>query len=200
MNKFDLDAFTYDENPMHVERGKAIAEKIKQSLDIGRDWVIADFGCGTGLLGINFIEQVKCIDMIDTSENMLKFLSDKIQNQGFKDVYPVRMDILADRLPAEKYNLIVTLMAFHHIKSIPEALMKLAFMIKQGFYLAISDLDIEDGSYHPGEQPPHFGIDQVFLIKSALDAGFYLHHISVPYVVSKNNKNYPIFLHIYQKR
>ncbi|MGC8926273.1 MAG: methyltransferase, partial [Calditerrivibrio sp.] len=67
MNKFDLDAFTYDENPMHVERGKAIAEKIKQSLDIGRDWVIADFGCGTGLLGINFIEQVKCIDMIDTS-------------------------------------------------------------------------------------------------------------------------------------
>ncbi|MGC8924813.1 MAG: methyltransferase domain-containing protein, partial [Calditerrivibrio sp.] len=150
--------------------------------------------------GINFIEQVKCIDMIDTSENMLKFLSDKIQNQGFKDVYPVRMDILADRLPAEKYNLIVTLMAFHHIKSIPEALMKLAFMIKQGFYLAISDLDIEDGSYHSGEQPPHFGIDQVFLIKSALDAGFYLHHISVPYVVSKNNKNYPIFLHIYQKR
>lgn len=199
MNKFDLDAFTYDENPMHVERGKAIAERVKQAIDIDKSWLIADFGCGTGLLGINFIDQVRSIDMIDTSENMLKVLLDKIQNQGFKDVYPVRMDILSDRLPAEKYNLIITLMTFHHIENIPEALMKLAFMIKKGFYLAISDLDIEDGSYHPGEQPPHLGIDQAFLVESALDAGLQLHHISVPYVVSKNNKNYPIFLHIYQK-
>ncbi len=199
MNKFDRDAFTYDSNQMHVERAKTIADAIVSSIPISSSWVMADFGCGTGLLGINFVDRVKHIDMIDTSENMLKVLNEKLTLGGIDNATALQLDIFSDPLPYEKYNLITTLMTFHHIADISEGLGRLSRMLKKGGYLAIADLDKEDGTYHDGEQPPHFGIDQEFLVETALKNRFELIHKSVPYIVNRKNRDYPIFLHIYKK-
>lgn len=198
-NRFDRDAFIYDNNPMHVERAKKIADAIIINLPVHRFESVADFGSGTGLLGINFVDIASNVDMIDTSVNMLKVLNEKVSKAGLDNISTLQLDIFKDDLPLEKYDLIVTLMTFHHIVDIPAGIDKLKFMLKKGGFLAISDLDKEDGTYHDGEQPPHFGLDQLFLLKSAESLGFIPIHISVPYVVHRKKRFYPVFLHIYKK-
>lgn len=199
MNRFDRDPFAYDSNPMHAERAKKVANAILSNITVEPSWEMADFGCGTGLLGINFIDYVKHIDMIDTSENMLKVLSEKLAKSDIDNVTPLKLDIFSDPLPYERYDLIVTLMTFHHIVNISDGLSKIHSMLRNGGFFAISDLDKEDGTYHDGEQPPHFGIDQDILIDLAIQNGYQLTHRSIPYIVKRNGRDYPVFLHIYRK-
>ncbi|MGA1863150.1 class I SAM-dependent methyltransferase [Deferribacter thermophilus] len=204
VEKFDKSAFTYDQNPMHVERGIAVANAIKKLVPIKKDWVIADFGCGTGLLGINFVNDVKKIVMIDASQNMLKVLKEKLDKLKIENVEILKFDITKDQnLPNLRFDLIVTLMTFHHINDIKSALNKLFSMIKKDGYLALADLDEEDGSFHKDKETVHNGINQTKLRDYAKEIGFEFVKSDIPYVIKRDIdgqlKEYPVFLHIYCK-
>lgn len=204
ISKFDKNAFTYDLKPMHVERAKAVADAIKDSIKINKDWHIADFGCGTGLLGFNFIEDVKQITMIDVSQNMLDILKGKIESLNIKNMKILKLDIFnTDNLPIERFDLIVSLMTFHHIQDIRLGLIKLKSMLKSDGFLALADLYEEDGSYHQDGDTVHNGINQEELKQFASEIGLRFITSNTPYVIKKTIDNtqreYPVFLHIYQK-
>jgi len=201
MNRFDTDAYTFDEKPMHIERARCVASEILRTIDIKDDWYLADFGCGTGLLGFSLMKNFKYIDMIDSSSGMLSVVKDKIQKMKLNNVKTVQMDIFKDKIPVSKYNVIATLMTLHHIPDLETLIEKFAQMLVEGGYLCIADLDEEDGSYHPTEQTPHNGINQEYLQDIAKRNNFTLVRKCIPYVIKKevNGKlrEYPVFLHVY---
>ena len=203
INKFDESAFTYDCKPMHVERAKAVANAIKNCVSLNKDWVVADFGCGTGLLGLQFVGDVYCIEMLDVSEKMLQVLREKIERSEVKNIVPLRFDIFSDEISSEKYNLIMTLMTFHHILDIEKVMERLTVMLKKNGYLAIADLDKEDGSYHQDGNTVHNGIDQNYLKELANTVGLKLICEAIPYIIKKSvqgiRREYPVFLHVYRK-
>lgn len=161
MNNFDYKAFTYDENPMHVERAKIIAKNIKQFCNLNKEYIIADFGCGTGLLGLNFVNDVKQIDMYDNSAKMIEILKEKISRYNIPNVNAIHYDITNTKKPINvNYDIIMTLMTLHHIENIKDAILKLSSMLKDSGKLIICDLDEEDGSYHPDKSAFHNGINQ----------------------------------------
>ncbi|MCX8083872.1 MAG: methyltransferase domain-containing protein [Calditerrivibrio sp.] len=196
---FDKDAISYDSKQMHAHRAAVIANEIKNAIPIDKDWIMADFGCGTGFLGLNFVNTVKHIDMFDTSENMLAILKEKIVTNNISNVNIKMFDIFKDNIRVNRYHLIISLMVLHHIKDLAGAIHRLSNMVKKNGFLALSDLDKEDGSYHEKDKPPHNGIDQTLLTEISVNNGMELVYCSTPYTVEKNKRSYPIFLHIYQK-
>ncbi|UOD34115.1 class I SAM-dependent methyltransferase [Deferribacteraceae bacterium V6Fe1] len=204
MNNFDYKAFTYDEDPMHIERAKIIADNIKQICRLNNDHVIADFGCGTGLLGLNFVNDVKQIDMYDNSTKMIEILKKKILEHNISNINAIHLDITNNiETIKDKYDAIMTLMTFHHIKNLKDALLKLSLMLKKSGKLIICDLDEEDGSYHPDKSAIHNGINQEELKKYAADLKLTLISSTIPYIINKlvngNKRKYPVFMHVYEK-
>lgn len=200
---FDVAALTYDDKPMHIERAEIIAKDIKKNVNIIKSWTIGDFGCGTGLLGFNFINDVAHIDMMDTSDTMLDRIREKIKINKISNVEAIFFDIEKDRLPYGRYEMIITSMTFHHIADLNILLKKLSAMLKNGGYLAVADLDEEDGSYHDGTEVPHHGINQTSLLELACKNGFELVYKSLPYTIKKEimgqKRSFPVFLHIYRR-
>lgn len=204
MNSFDYKALAYDENPMHLERAKIIAENIKQFCNLNKNYVIADFGCGTGLLGLNFVNYVKQIDMYDNSAKMIEILKDKILKYNIPNINAIHYDITNTKQPINvKYDIIMTLMTFHHIENIKDALLKLSSMLKNFGKLIICDLDEEDDSYHPDKSAFHNGINQEELKKYAEGLNLTLISSNIPYIIKKSvnkiERKYPVFMHIYEK-
>ncbi|MGA1847624.1 class I SAM-dependent DNA methyltransferase [Deferribacter abyssi] len=203
INKFDEIAFIYDCKPMHIERAKTIANAIKIMAPIQKEWKIADFGCGSGLLGLNFINDVRKIDMIDSSKNMLMILEDKIKKLHLVNINLKLMDIFNDNIPTKEYDMIITLMTLHHIKDLKGVIRRFSKMLKLNGYLAIADLDEEDGTYHDDGETAHNGINQDMLIQLTTKSGFKFLKKNTPYIIKKKvdkiNKEYPVFLHLYKK-
>ncbi|MBZ4643212.1 MAG: S-adenosylmethionine-dependent methyltransferase [Deferribacteraceae bacterium] len=204
MSSFDYKAFYYDQNPMHIERAQKVADSIKLSCNIDKNHVIADFGCGTGLLGLQFAPLVRQVDMIDNSPKMLQVLDDKIKKLDLKNVNTVFLDLdSCSNLPLSKYDIIMTLMTFHHIKDIKKAIFQLSQMLKKDGKLVICDLDEEDGSYHSDGNTIHNGINQEILKNYAIYSKLNFITSKIPYIIKKeidgNNKSYPVFMHIYGK-
>ncbi|WP_417336201.1 methyltransferase domain-containing protein [Halobacteriovorax marinus] len=55
-----------------IKMMEALSTKTKEFLNLDDKRKILDFGCGTGLFGLNFLEHASSILGIDTSEGMLK--------------------------------------------------------------------------------------------------------------------------------
>ncbi|KAA0257065.1 class I SAM-dependent methyltransferase [Deferribacter autotrophicus] len=203
VKKFDKTAFTYDCKPMHVERAKAVADAIKRIVPMQKDWKLADFGCGTGLLGFNFVDDVREIDMIDLSENMLSVLKEKLESLQLSNMNPKLVDILDENIPIDEYDMVITLMTFHHIEDLKGVLERLSSMLKPAGYLAIADLEEEDGTYHQDGDTVHNGINQKMLKQLATESGLKFIQSDIPYIIRKKvrgiNREYPVFLHVYKK-
>lgn len=197
-NKFDEKAYTFDAKPMHVERSACVANAISEKIGSGQKEYLADFGCGTGLLGFQMKGQFSKIDMIDTSTEMLSVVRDKIEAMKLKEVTALPLDIFQDQIPNARYDVIATLMAFHHIENLGFTLCAFKKMLKPEGYICIADLDEEDGSYHQDEKPYHKGINQHSLENMAYECGLKLQNKAIPYVIKKQTGKYPVFLHIYQ--
>ena len=67
--------------------------------------------------------------------------------------------------------------------------------MKDGGFIAISDLDLEDGSFHKEDTGVyHFGFDRGEFAKSASKAGFQMIQVSSTSVVRKPQGDFSVFL------
>ncbi|MDO8958953.1 MAG: methyltransferase domain-containing protein [Rhodocyclaceae bacterium] len=91
---------------------------------------------------------------------------------GATHMRPTRLDLVADPLPTERYDLIYTLMTFHHISDTEKLLRDMHTLLASPGYLWVADLDAEDGSFHGPEFAGHKSFDRGELKRKAEDAGF----------------------------
>jgi len=182
-NRFDKDALTWDDLPRRVNLAKAVVKNIIPHLN-GNEKAL-EFGCGTGLVGINTAPFVKKLIGIDTSAKMVEKFNEKTQKISInakayqKDIFEIR----------ENFDIVISSMTLHHIKDIKTLSKKLS-EITNVCYLA--DLVKEDGSFHTrgNEDVEHFGFD-VDELKS------YFKEWKMAYKIIhtiKKHKDFPVFL------
>lgn len=195
---FDSKARQWDDNPVFVERGLAIAQAVRDSVPLNRGMRVLDYGCGTGLLSFPLRDAVGDMLLADTSPGMLEVAAEKIAAHGAAQMRTAKLDLLTDPLPAEPFDLIVTAMTLHHIPDTDRILRVFHDLLKPGGYLCIADLDREDGSFHGIEVDVHHGFEHDALAGRTSQAGFTDAAFRTVFTITKTHasgsRDYPVFL------
>ena len=195
---FDSKARQWDQNPVFQERGLKIAQAIRQTVPLNTHMSALDYGCGTGLLSFPLKDELGAILMADSSSGMLDVVAEKIAAQGVTNMMSMKLDLLIDPPPAQRFDLIVTAMTLHHVPDTDHILRIFHDLLKPGGYLCIADLDQEDGSFHGLEVDVHHGFDQADLGRRAALAGFAEPHFQTVFSITKaretGTRDYPVFL------
>lgn len=195
---FDSKARQWDENPVFRERAERIGQAIRARIPLNRSMTALDYGCGTGLLSFPLQEALGRITLMDSSAGMLAVAQEKIAAAGLTHLSTRRVDLAADPPADERYDLIYTSMTLHHIPDTDHILRVFHDLLKPGGWLAIADLDREDGSFHGPEVDVHHGFDRADLAARAAAAGFGEAGFETVFEIEKESetgkRSYPVFL------
>jgi 2-polyprenyl-3-methyl-5-hydroxy-6-metoxy-1,4-benzoquinol methylase len=194
MSHFNQIANTWD-TPEKIILNQYYAEKIAAHLTKRDSLKILEIGCGTGLLGSQFINEKNQLIGIDTSKGMLD-----VFNQKFKDLNNVHSKLLnleEEALNIEGFDLIISSMTFHHLKDPGPMILKLKNMLAPMGLLAIIDLDLEDGTFHP--DPKNMGVYSFGFAKETTDlwcikGNFKKSSREIVHTIKKEQGEFPIFL------
>jgi ubiquinone/menaquinone biosynthesis C-methylase UbiE len=199
-NRFDEVADTWDEQPRRLELASAVAAAVRRSVPLSPDVHVLDFGCGTGLVTLALQPLVGRITGADTSEGMLGQLRRKIAAKTLANVDAVRIDALAADLPDERYDVIVSSMALHHVEDLAPLFRRFHDLLRPGGRVALADLDREDGSFHEDARGVfHRGFDRQEVVSLLVGAGFGSVEATTATVTRKNDREYPVFLAVARK-
>ena len=197
-SSFDDRAQTWDTDPVKQERAEAVATALRQRVPLSRDWRALEYGCGTGLLSFALHADLGELTLADSSPGMLAVLEEKISAANARNLRPLPLDLTHDPLPAERYDLILTLMTLHHVADVARLLRAFHDLLRPGGWLAVADLDREDGSFHGPGFTGHHGFDRAALRAQLADAGFGGVDFSTCHVMKKGTdqgmREYPLFL------
>ena len=197
-SSFDDRAQTWDADPVKQERAEAVATALRRQIPLSPAWQALEYGCGTGLLSFALRADLRRITLADSSPGMLAVLDQKIAAAGLTQLHPIALDLLTDPLPAERYDLILTLMTLHHVADVGRLLRIFHDLLRPGGWLAIADLDQEDGSFHGPGFTGHNGFDRDALRAQLAEAGFSRVELCTAYVLKKATdqgpREYPLFL------
>jgi tRNA (cmo5U34)-methyltransferase len=146
--RFDRAAAQWDANPVRVALARAIAGAIEQRVPLRPDMTALDFGAGTGLLTLALLPRVSRLTAVDASLEMLRVLDGKLRELGIGNVRTLQADIAAGPLDLPPVDLIASSMVLHHLRDVPAVLKGLRAHLRPGGWIALADLDAEDGSFH----------------------------------------------------
>lgn len=197
---FDQHAKTWDADPAKSARANAVADGIRNGVPLTPATHGLEYGCGTGLLGFALSPDLGRLTLADSSPGMLAVLDEKIAAAALTNMQSLKLDLVTDPLPDEKFDLVCTLMTLHHIDDTDRILRDLHALLRAPGYLCIADLDAEDGSFHGPDFTGHKGFHRAELQDKALRAGFRTVEFSTVFHITKTTKagetTFPIFLMI----
>jgi 2-polyprenyl-3-methyl-5-hydroxy-6-metoxy-1,4-benzoquinol methylase len=164
------------ENPQIILLSKETTDIIKKEIKLTKDSIIFDFGAGTGLLGLEFINQVKHVIFEDVSKVMLDYLQYKCETKGIKN-YTIFNGIIEDYKSQEKVDLITAGMVVHHVEDLKSLFSKFLEILKPGGYVCIVDLYKDAPMFSIGGHKhhhvmPHKGFIPEDLCEELKKAGF----------------------------
>lgn len=199
MNEFDIKAAGWDHNKMHWERSEAIARGIIETIPLKSSWRALEYGSGTGITSFFLRNHLKEIIMMDNSQEMVKTMEKKIRDESVYNLKPVLHDLVKQEWNGQKFDLIFTQMALHHIENTDLILKRFRNILNNRGYLAIADLYPEDGSFHGAGFTGHKGFDPAALSIILENIGFnkiaYGHFFTIYKKISDNEtKQYDMFL------
>jgi 2-polyprenyl-3-methyl-5-hydroxy-6-metoxy-1,4-benzoquinol methylase len=196
---FDEKAATWDDDPTRAARAADVARQIMERVPLTDGMDVLDFGSGTGLLGFQLLPHVASVTFADPSEGMLQQVAAKLRAGGFQGGHTLRLAPGTPTLP-QHYDAIVSLMTLHHVADPTAVLASLAEHLRPGGWLAVCDLDAEDGSFH--DDDPHLDVHHGFErheLTAQLEAlGLESVHVSTAFVMRRERatgtQSYPLFL------
>lgn len=173
MNRFDAQAATWDEQPRHLERAQAVAAAIRDAIPLDPALTALEYGAGTGLVSVQLADDLGPITLADSSPGMIETAAARIARTGDTTTRAVCLDLVHDDPPASQYDVIYSVMALHHVSDVPKVLGALHGLTRPDGWLALADLDAEDGSFHHGmDFDGHHGFDRDHLGAMLTAAGF----------------------------
>ena len=190
---FEAKAKDWDANDRRSQLASAIGSSMLQHVALDERMDVLDFGAGTGLIASQIAPRVHRIVAADISPTMLEKLESKPELKG--RVETVCRDIVEHPLK-EKFDLIVSAMALHHVEDTGKLLESFSEQLKDSGRVALADLDEEDGSFHPAETEGvyHFGFDRAELGNLLKNHGFRQIEFHTAHTISGEERDYPIFL------
>lgn len=192
-DRFAHKAGNYEQNPTRVDNVARIAETMLATLRLDPAMRIMDFGSGTGLLLEQIAPHVGHITAVDVSPSMNGQLRAKLGQ------LPCGVDIVEADLAAgglgQRFDGIISSMTLHHIQDIDAMFRRFHEHLVEGGFIALADLDQEDGSFHDEDTGVfHAGFEREALAARARAAAFRDVRMSDASVVHKPQGDYPVFL------
>lgn len=195
MTSFDERAATWDDDPAKVERARVVAAAIRSTLSLQHSERLLEHGAGTGLLSEALQDDVGSITMADTSAGMRQVMQDKVDSGLIPGARVWDLDLGGlDPLPDERFDLVATMLALHHVDDIDRTLQSFARLLEPGGHLCIVELDREDGTFHGEGFDGHHGFARDDLGARLRSAGFTDVAFQDCHFVEKNGRDYPMFL------
>ena len=192
MSTFDKRAQNWDSGDIRVNGAKKIAQAIQKKITLTPDMQIVDFGVGTGLLGFEIAKKVKQVYGVDTSAKMLEKLKEK--NSDELNIIPLQQNIIKEPL-SQTFDGLVSSMTLHHVEDLEAFFTSIYKNIKENGFIAIADLEAEDGTFHSdNEGVHHFGFKEEELRKIAEKSGFKNVLIENINTIKKPHRDFGVFL------
>jgi cyclopropane fatty-acyl-phospholipid synthase-like methyltransferase len=180
-------------NSKRVKNAKSIAELIIDNIELSSTMKVMDFGAGTGLLSYFIAPHVDTIVAVDNSPSMIKEFKEKSLEFACKTEI-VELDLSQENID-QTFDGIVSSMTIHHIKEIKTLFEKLYNMLKKDGFLAIADLDSENGSFHSNSTGVfHFGFERQELEAIAKEVGFKEIRFENASTIKKPHQDFTVFL------
>ncbi len=184
---------SWDMNSKRVQNAKGIAELIVKNIKLDKSMELMDFGAGTGLLSYFVAPFVKKIVAVDNSPSMLIEFENKC-NEFSCETEVIEKDLSSEILEREVDG-IISSMTIHHLEDTAALLSKLYTMLDVGGFVAIADLDSEDGSFHSDNAGVfHYGFDRVILENIAKEIGFKEIKFDLASTINKPHREFTVFL------
>ena len=190
---FEHKAGSYEQSKSRVDNVENIASSIHRAVKFDKAMHLMDFGSGTGLLLERVAAQVGKITAVDISKSMNSQLNEKRSRLGC-EIEILEVDLEKSAIE-QTFDGIISSMTMHHVEDVKSMFGKFHSMLNDGGFVAIADLDTEDGSFHTEDTGVfHFGFDREAIAKTAQEAGFRSVDIVSASVVHKPQGDYPVFL------
>lgn len=145
---FDAAAAGWDQDPRRVKLAQDVVAAVCREVQLSRDMEALDYGCGSGLVTLGLQPLVGRIVGADSSRGMLDVLKQKLRERGIANVDTQLIDLEQQERLSGGYDLIVSSMTLHHVHDVAALVGSLAQLLNPGGWLALADLESEDGSFH----------------------------------------------------
>ena len=152
-DKFEMIANIYD-TPERVQVAKVSSDAIREYLVDAEGKNAIDFGCGTGLVGMSLLNEFKSILFLDTSQNMIHQIEQKIFDSNVQNAAALCFDFEKSSLLDLHADYIFMAQVLLHIQDIELILSRLYEVLNESGHLLIVDFNknenIVSEIVHPG--------------------------------------------------
>ncbi|KAB1435975.1 class I SAM-dependent methyltransferase [Candidatus Galacturonibacter soehngenii] len=152
-DKFEMIASSYD-TPERINIAKVSSDAIREYLIDSKNKSAIDFGCGTGLVGMNLLDDFSTVTFLDTSQNMIHQLDQKISNLKLENAKTLLFDFEKEEQLDIRADYIFMAQVLLHIKDIELILSRLYQILNDEGHLIIVDFIENDkvisDIVHPG--------------------------------------------------
>lgn len=162
------------DNDAMIKRSEVVSNKLNEILGNQKDSSIMEYGCATGLISFNLVDKFRKLTLMDSEEEMINVVKEKIEAYETSNVFPIKIDLINETYTGEKFDIIYTSMALHHIID-TEKIVKIFYnLLNENGILCVVELDKEDGSFHINEKDfnGHNGFEHEVMEKAFKNAGF----------------------------
>lgn len=135
---FDMMATGYD-TPERIRIAKIISDAVRESLDDADNKKAIDFGCGTGLVGLNLLKDFKSVLFLDSSPNMIEQINQKIKKFNITNADTLCFDLEKESITNTRADYIILAQVLLHIMDIEPVLAGLYDMLNDEGHIIIAD-------------------------------------------------------------
>ncbi|RUM67655.1 MAG: class I SAM-dependent methyltransferase [Sulfurovum sp.] len=189
---------SWDMSSKRVQNAKSIANLIIDNIKLSSSMKVMDFGAGTGLLSYFIAPHVDTIVAVDNSPSMLEKFKEKSVDFASKTEV-LELD-LSQKDIEQKFDGVISSMTVHHLKDTKALFEKFYKMLNKDGFIAIADLDSEDGTFHSDNTGVfHFGFERKELEIIAKEIGFKEIRFELANTIKKPHHEFSVFLMLANK-
>ncbi|WP_088225409.1 class I SAM-dependent methyltransferase [Desulfosporosinus sp. FKB] len=198
INIFEMMANRYDTTE-RIQIAKVASDAIREHLADTHDKKAIDFGCGTGLVGINLLNDFSSMLFVDPSPNMINQIKQKIADLNIQNADTLCFDFEKEDRKDIQADYIFMAQVLLHINDIELVLARLYDILNPGGHLLIVDFNKNE---EVSSDLVHNGFDQEKLIDLMTKLGYRAFQSKTFYTGSKlfMNQDASLFILDSQKR
>lgn len=167
-DKFEMIASSYD-TPRNVHIAKVSSDAIRDYVGSASNKSAIDFGCGTGLVGMNLLNEFKSMLFLDTSQNMINQIKHKLDELNIQNAHTLCFDFEKERQSDIHSDYIFMVQVLLHIEDVEQILSRLYDVLNPGGCIIIVDFNKNDQVF---SDLVHNGFVQAELIELMTTIGY----------------------------